>query len=128
MTALCEGVAYRLPPHRERWCETLTPQEARVAHRIAAGWKNRAIAVELVITEQTVKFHVTNVLRKLGVSGRQDVVRWWIERVENASADPEPDALKALIRRLWAVRSSTAVYQITVDDRALIHTVLSEEA
>lgn len=131
MTALCEGAAYKMPPHAERWSGTLTTQEARIAERIARGMENRQIAGELVVAVQTVKFHVSNLIRKVDGSNRQDVVRWWIEHVETAPADapdPEPDALKALVRKLWAVRSSTAVYQLSVDDRALIHTVLTEEA
>jgi DNA-binding NarL/FixJ family response regulator len=36
---------------------------------------NRAIAKDLWVTEQTVKFHLTNVYRKLGVANRTDAAR-----------------------------------------------------
>ena len=50
--------------------EDLTPREHEVLVLIARGMSNRAIAEELVITEKTVKTHVSAVLRKLGVDDR----------------------------------------------------------
>jgi DNA-binding NarL/FixJ family response regulator len=37
---------------------------------LARGLSNRAISEELWVTEQTVKFHLGNLYRKLGVSSR----------------------------------------------------------
>lgn len=50
--------------------EDLTPREHEVLTLIARGMSNGAIAEELVITEKTVKTHVSAVLRKLGVDDR----------------------------------------------------------
>ncbi|GCE07746.1 LuxR family transcriptional regulator [Dictyobacter aurantiacus] len=50
--------------------ETLTPQETRVLHLLAAGFSNQQIAEELVITLVTAKKHVSNILGKLNVSSR----------------------------------------------------------
>lgn len=56
--------------------EALSEQELRVLHLIAAGKSNREIAEELVITVGTAKWHVHNVLQKLGVRNRpQAIVR-----------------------------------------------------
>jgi LuxR family maltose regulon positive regulatory protein len=56
--------------------ETLTPREVEILKLIAAGASNQAIAQQLVISEYTVKTHVTNILAKLHVSSRtQAVVR-----------------------------------------------------
>lgn len=48
----------------------LTPREAEVLAMAAEGMDNRAIAEVLVVTERTVKFHLQNAYRKLGVTNR----------------------------------------------------------
>jgi DNA-binding CsgD family transcriptional regulator len=50
--------------------ETLSPREAEVLHLVAEGASNRTIGERLVITERTVKSHVTSILRKLDVTSR----------------------------------------------------------
>ena len=48
----------------------LTPRELQVLRLVAAGATNKAIAVELVLSERTVDRHVSNIFTKLGVSSR----------------------------------------------------------
>ncbi|WP_202446715.1 MULTISPECIES: helix-turn-helix transcriptional regulator [Streptomycetaceae] len=48
----------------------LTPRERDVLRLVAAGRTNRAIAEELFISPKTASVHVSNILAKLGVSGR----------------------------------------------------------
>ena len=48
----------------------LTPREAAVAKRVAAGESNKVIAVDNGITERTVKAHLHSIFRKLGVRNR----------------------------------------------------------
>jgi DNA-binding NarL/FixJ family response regulator len=48
----------------------LTPRELEILQLVAGGASNGVIARELWVTEQTVKFHLSNVFRKLGVSNR----------------------------------------------------------
>lgn len=52
----------------------LTTREAEVLNLIARGNSNKEIAQALAITECTVKGHVNNILRKLGVSDRTQAV------------------------------------------------------
>ena len=49
---------------------TLTPQQFRVLGYLADGLLNKQIADKLVVSEGTVRAHVTAILRKLGVSTR----------------------------------------------------------
>jgi DNA-binding NarL/FixJ family response regulator len=53
--------------------ETLTPREQEVALLVGRGLTNRQIAQELVISEHTVHHHVTNILKKLNLTSRQQV-------------------------------------------------------
>jgi DNA-binding CsgD family transcriptional regulator/tetratricopeptide (TPR) repeat protein len=50
----------------------VTPREAEVLELLAAGRTNRQIAEALYISEKTASVHVSNLLRKLGVSNRID--------------------------------------------------------
>jgi DNA-binding NarL/FixJ family response regulator len=50
----------------------LTDRELEILRLVAAGAPNSRIAARLWITEQTVKFHLSNVYRKLGVANRTE--------------------------------------------------------
>ena len=52
----------------------LTPQQMRVFAGIAEGKLNKQIAYEMSISEQTVKDHVSVILRKLGASNRTQAI------------------------------------------------------
>jgi DNA-binding NarL/FixJ family response regulator len=53
----------------------LTEREIVILRAVARGLPNRAIGQELWVTEQTVKFHLTNIYRKLGVANRTEAAR-----------------------------------------------------
>ena len=55
--------------------EPLTSREQDVLEQMAAGLSNRQIAHALGISEHTVKFHVSAILGKLGVSSRAAAIR-----------------------------------------------------
>jgi LuxR family maltose regulon positive regulatory protein len=50
--------------------EPLSAQEKRVLQLLAAGWSNQDIARELIVSVNTVKYHVKHLYQKLGVSNR----------------------------------------------------------
>ncbi|MEX2160646.1 MAG: response regulator transcription factor [Anaerolineales bacterium] len=59
----------------ERDAEELTQREGEVLRLLAQGLANKQIAVRLGISEHTVKFHVSAVYAKLGVTSRTEAVR-----------------------------------------------------
>ncbi len=54
----------------------LSPQQRQIVEAIASGSSNREIAQELRISERTVKYHLTRIFSKLGVSGRMELARY----------------------------------------------------
>ncbi len=68
----------------------LTEKELIVIKAVARGLPNQAIAREMWVTEQTVKFHLTNIYRKLHISNRTEAARWALEQ---GIAGGEPDSV-----------------------------------
>ena len=54
----------------------LTHREREILSLTAEGYTNQRIARELWVTEQTVKFHLSNLYRKLGVGNRTEASRY----------------------------------------------------
>lgn len=54
----------------------VTERETEVLRMVAAGHTNKDIATALTITVKTVEVHKANAMRKLGLRGRTDVVRY----------------------------------------------------
>jgi DNA-binding NarL/FixJ family response regulator len=57
----------------------LTERERTILAAVAAGKATKTISAELWVSEHTVKFHLTNIYRKLGVSNRSGAVRYAYE-------------------------------------------------
>jgi DNA-binding NarL/FixJ family response regulator len=64
----------------------LTERELEILRLVAEGYTNGRIARELWVTEQTVKFHLSNTYRKLGVANRTEASRY--AHVHNLTAAP----------------------------------------
>ena len=59
---------------------------------MARGLTNRDIARELLVSEQTVKFHLHNVYRKLGLTNRTEAARYAISQGLVARVQPASTA------------------------------------
>ncbi len=65
---------------RTRPADTLTQREKTIISYLTQGWRNREIARQLSITEQTVKNHLRSIYDKVGVSDRLELVLYAIHR------------------------------------------------
>jgi NarL family two-component system response regulator LiaR len=72
---LVRHVAKTLPDLERLSLEPIiTPRESEVLALLAQGYSNKRIAATLFISERTVKFHVSALLRKLSASNRTEAV------------------------------------------------------
>ena len=77
LTVLPRPLAERLlhePAVVEELSEPLTTREREVLEALGRGLSNRLIALELHISEHTVKFHISSLYAKLGVGNRAEAV------------------------------------------------------
>lgn len=54
--------------------EKLSKRENQVAVKVSEGLSNQSIADQLFISERTVKFHCTNIFKKLAISNRKMLI------------------------------------------------------
>jgi DNA-binding CsgD family transcriptional regulator/catechol 2,3-dioxygenase-like lactoylglutathione lyase family enzyme len=106
------------PPHPD----VLTPAEWRVAEGVRHGLTNRAIAERQGVTLDAVKFHVANVLSKLGLGRRSDLRRWNGVRVDSnlaihppmQGADMQSFELGQVARGVQDIAAATAFFRDVV--------------
>jgi DNA-binding NarL/FixJ family response regulator len=64
------------PASEEMESSGLTRREVETLQLVAEGHTNKQIAAMLWLTEHTVKFHLSNIYRKLGIASRAEARRW----------------------------------------------------
>jgi DNA-binding NarL/FixJ family response regulator len=76
---IADGTVFSLPRSLRRAAPLTTSSDAKLTAReseilqlMAAGATNSSVARQLWVTEQTVKFHLSNIYRKLGVANRTE--------------------------------------------------------
>ena len=101
--AMREGGRHRIEPIAPL---PLTARELEILEQVARGLRNREIADETGLTEQTVKNHMTSILRRLGVRNRTLAVAYavqsgWVD--PSVLPTPEP-RLQPRLRRVRRAR------------------------
>jgi NarL family two-component system response regulator LiaR len=76
---LMDQVASQAGQARQAHAEELTERELQVVRLVAQGFKNQEIAKELVISEKTVKTHISNILSKVHLEDRTQLAIYAIK-------------------------------------------------
>jgi ATP/maltotriose-dependent transcriptional regulator MalT len=67
----------------------LTSRQLDMARLVADGFSNKQIADRLFLSERTIETHITNILNKLGLSSRTQIIRWMTDLSTPGLAPPE---------------------------------------
>jgi DNA-binding NarL/FixJ family response regulator len=73
---VADAAAVPITPQEPLERSELTRRELEILRLVSEGLSNAELARMLWVTEQTVKFHLSNIYRKLGVANRTEASRW----------------------------------------------------
>ena len=65
-------------------CWHLTPREVQIAKLVCTGLDNSRIGKKLGISYNTVRAHLVNIFRKMGVRGKAGLIIGFVEAVQKA--------------------------------------------
>jgi DNA-binding CsgD family transcriptional regulator len=82
----------------------LSNREAEVAELVSKGLSNKEVANQLFVTEKTVKFHLTNIYKKMSVKSRAQLIVWCLPHLGFI----ESEAQQAATARAEAQATATA--------------------
>jgi len=67
----------------------LSNREAEVAELVSKGLSNKEVANQLFVTEKTVKFHLTNIYKKMNVKSRAQLIVWCLPHLGFVEAEAQ---------------------------------------
>ncbi|MBC87468.1 MAG: helix-turn-helix transcriptional regulator [Bdellovibrionaceae bacterium] len=70
----------------------LSNRESEVAELVTKGLSNKEVANQLFVTEKTVKFHLTNIYKKMNVKSRAQLIVWCLPHMGFVEAEREAAA------------------------------------
>jgi LuxR family transcriptional regulator, positive regulator of biofilm formation len=73
----------------------LSNREAEVAELVTKGLSNKEVANQLFVTEKTVKFHLTNIYKKMNVKSRSQLIVWCMPHMAFQETEAEAQAVQA---------------------------------
>lgn len=68
----------------------LSSREAEVAELVTKGLSNKEVANQLFVTEKTVKFHLTNIYKKMNVKSRAQLIVWCLPHLGFVEKEERP--------------------------------------
>jgi len=88
LTALTERPSQEPAVDIDDRLDRITAREREIAQLLSAGASNKEIAKKLLVTERTVKAHLTAIFRKLGITGRLQLALFMLEHSRPPSPPP----------------------------------------
>jgi two-component system nitrate/nitrite response regulator NarL len=74
------SLTLKVEQNTQQRARSLSRQQQQIVDSIASGLSNREIAKDLRVSERTVKYHLTRIFGKLGVTGRMELARFTLKQ------------------------------------------------
>lgn len=92
----------------------LSNREAEVAELVSKGLSNKEVANQLFVTEKTVKFHLTNIYKKMSVKSRAQLIVWCLPHLNFAENKAQPMADQTIKARPMMAETTIPAGNATV--------------
>lgn len=85
----------------------LSNREAEVAELVSKGLSNKEVANQLFVTEKTVKFHLTNIYKKMNVKSRAQLIVWCLPHLGFVESDARVEAANTASAAAYTTQAQT---------------------
>lgn len=86
----------------------LSNREAEVAELVSKGLSNKEVANQLFVTEKTVKFHLTNIYKKMNVKSRAQLIVWCLPHLGFVESEARMEATQPAGATAFNTQATTA--------------------
>lgn len=85
----------------------LSNREAEVAELVSKGLSNKEVANQLFVTEKTVKFHLTNIYKKMNVKSRAQLIVWCLPHLGFVESEARVEANNGAAATAYGAQTQT---------------------
>ena len=87
----------------------LSNREAEVAELVSKGLSNKEVANQLFVTEKTVKFHLTNIYKKMNVKSRAQLIVWCLPHLGFVESEARIEVAQPAGATAYSTQQKTAM-------------------
>ena len=87
----------------------LSNREAEVAELVSKGLSNKEVANQLFVTEKTVKFHLTNIYKKMNVKSRAQLIVWCLPHLGFVESEARVEASQPAGATAFTTQAQTTI-------------------
>lgn len=87
----------------------LSNRESEVAELVSKGLSNKEVANQLFVTEKTVKFHLTNIYKKMNVKSRAQLIVWCLPHLGFVETEARIEAAQPAGATAFNTQTASAI-------------------
>ena len=87
----------------------LSNRESEVAELVSKGLSNKEVANQLFVTEKTVKFHLTNIYKKMNVKSRAQLIVWCLPHLGFVESEAHVEPVQPVGATAFNTRATTTI-------------------